>query len=320
MTTHPAQTREVTVEHVFDAPRALVYQMFTDPQHLRRWTGPKGYTCPVYQADVRVGGVYLFSMRSAEGQDIWGTGTYLEVVPNERLVYTDSFADPQGNIVPAAYYQMPDDIPLEMMITLTFADLPGGKTRVTLRHTGLPVGEMAEGAGVGWSESFDKADLALTGRNPLMLMLPSEREVVLMRVFDAPRGLVFKLYTDPAAIPHWWGPREVQTTVDQMDVRPGGRWRFVEHAPDGSQHGFRGEYREVAPPERLVSTFEWEGRPGHIAVETTRFEEHAGGTRIVAVTVFESREDRDEMLHSGMERGTVELWNRLETYAQGQPA
>jgi uncharacterized protein YndB with AHSA1/START domain len=320
MTTNspPAQLRTVTLTRDFDAPRALVYQMFTDPAHFRRWHGPKGYTCPVCEMDVRVGGVYLNAMRAPDGQDIWSTGRYLEVVPNERLVMTDSFADAQGNVVPATHYGMPADFPLEMRVTMTFADLPDGKTRFTLEHAGLPAGDMADGAAVGWAESFDKLVAGLSGRYPLMVLLPSEREIVLMRVVDAPRALVFQIYTDPAAIPHWWGPRRLTTTVDVMDVRPGGRWRYVQRGPDGSEHGFRGEYREIAPPERLVQTFEWEGLPGHISVETTQFEEHAGQTRVITTSVFATAADRDGMIQSGMESGAAELWDRLEEYAQSQ--
>ncbi len=312
----PAPTRTVTVERTFSAPRELVFQVFAEPRHLRRWWGPKGYTSPVCEADVRVGGRYLFCMRSPEGQDIYSTGTFKEVVPNARIVYTASFADKRGNVVTGAFYGLPGDFPLELLVTITFADAAGGGTRVTLEHAGLPVGEMADGAGVGWAESLEKVPAALAGRNPLMLLLPSELAIQVMRVVDAPRELVFRIFTDPQSIPHWWGLRTLTTIVDEMDVRPGGRWRYVQRGPDGSEHGFRGEYREITPPERLVATFEWEGLPGHVSVETTDFQEHGAGTRLVSTTVFASVEDRDGMLHSGMEGGAAEMWDRLEEYLQ----
>ena len=91
---------------------------------------------------------------------------------------------------------------------------------------------------------------------------PSDREIRCERVFDAPRDRVYAAYTDPALIPEWWGPRSMTATVDVMDVRPGGGWRFVMPGADGSETGFRGTYREVTPPERVVQTFEWEGMPG----------------------------------------------------------
>ncbi len=144
------------------------------------------------------------------------------------------------------------------------------------------------------------------------LTLPSEREIVMTRVFDAPRELVFKAYTDPKLIPQWWGLRSNTTTVDKMDVRPGGVWRFVQSSADGNQDGFRGEYREIIPPQRLVNTFEWEGMPGHIVVDTAIFEELPGQkTRLTVTSLFASVEDRDGMLASGMEDGANETWDRL---------
>lgn len=95
----------------------------------------------------------------------------------------------------------------------------------------------------------------------------------------APRAAtVFALMTDPSRIAEWWGPHGVTTVVEEMDVRPGGKWRFLSHHPGGEDHGFRGEYREVTPPEVLVQTFEWMGLPGHVSVETARFEEIDGRT------------------------------------------
>jgi uncharacterized protein YndB with AHSA1/START domain len=131
------------------------------------------------------------------------------------------------------------------------------------------------------------------------------------RAFDAPRELVFKTCTDPNLIPQWWGPKEYTTIVDKMEVRKGGIWRFVHHGSDGSEHAFNGVYHECLPPERLVYTFEWEGMLGHVSLETVRFEEHEGKTKMTVTSVFQTVEDRDGMLKSGMEKGTVETWNRL---------
>jgi uncharacterized protein YndB with AHSA1/START domain len=144
----------------------------------------------------------------------------------------------------------------------------------------------------------------------LALALPSEREIVLTRTFDAPRALVFKTMTDPALIPRWWGPRGLTTIVDKMDFRPGGEWRFIHKTPNGDT-AFRGIYREIVPPERLVYTFEWEGLPGHVSTETVRFEERDGKTTLTNTVVFDSAEDRDGMLRSGMEQGAAETMDRL---------
>jgi uncharacterized protein YndB with AHSA1/START domain len=139
-----------------------------------------------------------------------------------------------------------------------------------------------------------------------------DREIVSEREFDAPRERVFAAFTDPAMIPRWWGPRDVITTVDTMDVRPGGAWRFVCRNADGGEDGFRGTYREVTPPERVVQTFEWEGMPGHVLVETATFEDLGERTKVVTVSLFHTSEERDGMLASGMERGLTESHERLD--------
>jgi uncharacterized protein YndB with AHSA1/START domain len=143
------------------------------------------------------------------------------------------------------------------------------------------------------------------------LTTPAEREIVTERVFDAPRERVFATYTDPALIPQWWGPRRMTTAVDQMDVRPGGSWRFVMREPDGQEIGFKGIYREVAPPERIVQTFEWEGMPGHVIIETVAFEDLDGHTKVTTTSLFHTTEERDGMLASGMEGGLTESHDRL---------
>jgi len=145
-----------------------------------------------------------------------------------------------------------------------------------------------------------------------MFTLPSDREIAGSRLLDAPPELVFKAYTDPDAIAEWWGPRRYTTTVDELDVRLGGAWRFVQRTPDGGEHAFNGVFREVVPPKRLVFTFNYEPMPGHEVVETVTFEAAAGGkTRVTDTMLFQSREDRDGMLQSGMEEGAVESLERL---------
>jgi uncharacterized protein YndB with AHSA1/START domain len=141
---------------------------------------------------------------------------------------------------------------------------------------------------------------------------PSEREIHVERIFDAPRDLVFATMTDPELVPEWWGPHGTTTVVEQMEPRTGGLWRFSTEDCDGNRTAFRGVYREVSPPDRLVQTFEWEGLPGHVAVETSTFEDLGGQTRLVNVTIFHTAEERDGMLQSGMERGMNETFERFD--------
>jgi uncharacterized protein YndB with AHSA1/START domain len=144
------------------------------------------------------------------------------------------------------------------------------------------------------------------------ITIPSDREIRIEREFDAPRDVVFATFTDPKLIPEWWGPRGRTAVVDHMDVRPGGSWRFVIENSDGVETAFRGTYREVSPPERIVQTFEWEGMPGHVAVETATFEDLGGRTRIVTTSIFHTTEERDGMLSSGMEKGANETYERFD--------
>ncbi|HMN27836.1 MAG TPA: SRPBCC domain-containing protein [Caldilineaceae bacterium] len=147
--------QEVVISRVFDAPRELVFRAWTDPERIMQWWGPAHFTSPACKVDFRVGGAYLFCMRSPDGQDFWSTGTYKEITPPERIVYTDSFADAQGNVVSAAHYGMPGDWPAELLVTITFED-QAGKTKLTLRQTGIPAGEVLEMTAAGWNESLDK--------------------------------------------------------------------------------------------------------------------------------------------------------------------
>ncbi len=141
---------------------------------------------------------------------------------------------------------------------------------------------------------------------------PTDREIRIERVFDAPRDRVFALYTDPTLIPEWWGPRDTTTIVDVMEVRTGGRWRFVMRNSDGTESGFRGAYREVTPPERIVQTFEWEPMAGHVSVETATFEDLGDRTKVTTTSIFHTTEERDGMLGSGMEGGLNETYARLD--------
>jgi len=155
----PSSTGEaLVIERIFGAPRELVWKAWTEPERMMRWWGPRGFTSPVCEVDFRVGGKIFAAMQSPdfnEGRPIWSTGVYKEIVPLQRLVTTDSFADENGNVVPASEYGMTNDFPMEMLVTVTFEAAGPGRTRLTLRHQGMPASEQA-GAQQGWSESFDK--------------------------------------------------------------------------------------------------------------------------------------------------------------------
>jgi uncharacterized protein YndB with AHSA1/START domain len=152
-------------------------------------------------------------------------------------------------------------------------------------------------------------DIAVRGLN--LTSKPGVQEVVITRVFDAPRERVFKAHTDPKLIPQWWGPRRFTTIVDKMEVRPGGSWRFLNRDNDGNEYAFHGVFHEITEPERITWTFEFEGMPGHVSLETVTFDEHDGKTTVTVHAVYQSVEDRDGTVNAGMAEGLAESWERL---------
>ncbi|MBI0583263.1 MAG: SRPBCC domain-containing protein [Methanomassiliicoccus sp.] len=149
------EREEMVVSRTFDAPRERVWRAWTEPELIKQWWGPKGFTAPVIELDLRNGGKYLFNMRSPEGQDFWSAGVFKEVVKEERITVIDSFADQEGNIVPASFYGLTGAWPLESEVTVTFEDL-GGRARIIIRQPGIPAGEGVEVSSAGWKESLDK--------------------------------------------------------------------------------------------------------------------------------------------------------------------
>ena len=153
-----------------------------------------------------------------------------------------------------------------------------------------------------------------SGKNELTVTTPSDREMVMTHVFDAPRDLVFEAHTSCEHISNWWGPRKYEVASCEIDFRPGGAWRIVHRGPDGEEIAFYGEYREIVRPERIVWTFGFEGMPGSPGPETMVFEEDDGKTTLTTTSVFNTVEERDGMLESGMESGAVETYERLDEY------
>jgi uncharacterized protein YndB with AHSA1/START domain len=227
---------------------------------------------------------------------------------------TDSFADEKGNPVPASYYDMPGEWPLELLVTITFG-AQNGKTAFTLRHEGFPPGDMADQARDGWNQSLDKLARVLeevkTSKGKTVLFAePGKQEVSMVRTFSAPRERVYRALTDPKFIPLWWAPRRFTIIVDTMDPVPGGLWRILNRDSGGNEFAFHGVYHEVSPV-RIVSTFEFEGMPGHVLLGIQTLEESGGRTTLISKSVFESVADRDGMMQAGMAEGGPETMDRL---------
>lgn len=143
---------------------------------------------------------------------------------------------------------------------------------------------------------------------------PQSHALTMTATINGKRDLVFQAYTDPRAIPQWWGLDESSLRVEEMDATRGGRWRFIETAADGQEHPFRGVYHDVVPNERIVWTFEYEPMAGHVLLEEILFVDLGDRTRIETRSVFQTVEDRDGMIASGMEEGANQSITRLEAY------
>jgi len=149
----------------------------------------------------------------------------------------------------------------------------------------------------------------------MTLTLKSDVEIELSRTFDAPRELVFEAHSKAEHVRQWWGSKDTTMVVCDMDFRPGGAWRYVIRKPNGKEHGFRGSFVEIVPPESFSWMFGVEGMPGE-GLEVYRFTEQDGKTTITTTSHFPSIEIRDAVIASGMETGAAELFDRLEEYVR----
>lgn len=245
-----AAGQEVVVTRTFDAPRALVFRAWTDPAHLARWWGPKGFTNPVCEWEARPGGRIRIHMTGPDGAVYPMSGTFHEVVEQEKLVYTSgALEDSTGR--PA----------FEVRTTVTFAE-DGGRTTVTVHNvvthaTGAATGAIA-GMRAGWGQSLDKLADDLAGG------AAEEKPFVISRTFDAPRDLVFKAWTETERLTRWFGPVGFTTVAAKNDPRPGGVFHYCMLAPNGSEMWGRWAYIAVAAPEQLVFVSSFSDAAGNI--------------------------------------------------------
>jgi uncharacterized protein YndB with AHSA1/START domain len=237
-------------------------------------------------------------------------GEFREIVPPERLVFTaTAFHDAQGN--PA----------FENLNTVIFEDL-NGKTKFTLtvyvRHLEKTVSPQVvaalRGMNQGWSESLDRLEELFTRASSTAST--ADREIVTSRIFDAPRELVFEAWTNPRHVENWWGPHGFTTTIQQMDVRPGGIWRLVMRGPDGKDYNNKIVFLEVLKPERLVYKHDPEKGTEPVKFEVTvTFDNRGGKTEVVMRMVFPSAVAREHVVQKyGAIEGAKQTLGRLAEY------
>jgi uncharacterized protein YndB with AHSA1/START domain len=145
--------------------------------------------------------------------------------------------------------------------------------------------------------------------------LPADEQILITREFDAPKHLVYKAWTTPELVRRWWNAKRGEVTTCEIDLRVGGTWRYVMVTPDGTEVGFHGEYREIVPNERIVSTEVFEGMPEAAALNTLTLAEEDGRTTLTILVEHSSKEHRDGHINSGMEAGMQDAMDLLEEVA-----
>ena len=297
-----AMVREISITRIFAAPRELVWRAWTEAEPLAAWFMPHGFTVPECTVDLRVGGSFRMTVRAPDRTESPTGGEFKEIDPPQRLVFTTMGFDG------------PDGVPmLEVLNEATFADL-GDKTELTLHavvtkaspEMVAPLAGMEE----GWLQSLEKLDGLLTGRE----VDSSERELVATRLLDAPRETVWKLWTDPAHIAEWWGPRGFTTTIHQMDVRPGGTWRHTMHGPDGTAHPNSVVFLDVREPECIAYLHGDPGEPDHFFT-TVDFVDESGKTGVTIRALYPSAADRERAIREyGAAEGLEQNVDKLAEY------
>jgi uncharacterized protein YndB with AHSA1/START domain len=291
--TSDSADREIVATRLFDAPRELVFEAWTNLKHIPHWWGPKGFVTTVHEMDVRPGGVWRLTMRGPDGRDYRNRIVFIDVARPERLVYKH---EPE-----------PGSEPVSFQTTVTFVER-GGKTEVTVRML-FPSAQARD--------HVVKTYAAIDGLNQTLGRLvehleemvrdanaewSKQRELVITRTFDAPRHLVFAAWSEPESLAHWWGPKGFTLPKCEVDFRPGGLFHFVMRGPDGKDYPFRGSYLEIVEPERIVFQGVIHDEPGHQVWTTVTFAEENGKTTLTVHQTYSFESDAT--------RGAPEGWKQ----------
>jgi uncharacterized protein YndB with AHSA1/START domain len=292
-------SRSIAIARIVEAPADLVFAAWTDAAHLTRWWGPEGFTVPAAESDARPGGAFAITMRGPDGTDHRMTGIYREFDPPRRLVAASQVIGADGRQL------------LEAVTTVTLTE-HDGKTELTVEETAdalVPEAvAMLGGMEIGMSQSLRRLDDLVTGA--------IDRQIVLTRFLEAPRERVFEVWTSPEHLAAWWGPNGFSLTTHEIDVRPGGSWRFTMHGPDGVDHPNRLTYEEIVRPELLV--YRHDGLPEDEDPSfrgTVTFDDFGGLTILTMRNVFQTTAARDETVekYDAVDGGNQTL-DRLVAY------
>jgi uncharacterized protein YndB with AHSA1/START domain len=300
---------ELHFTRVFDAPKALMWDIWTKPEHMRRWWAPHHFTVPHAEFEAKVGTPIRIDFRAPSGHVFPCYGEVKEVVRHERLVFTTEYRE-NGKLL------------VVNLFTIAF-HAEGGRTRLDINtkvtFAEPEAAESLAGMEQGFTEQLEKLELeaiyaARGDPKKLAIACPEGSPVILMqRLLDGPRELVWECMTTAEHFGRWWGPRKYSNEITDFDVRVGGKWRVIQR--DGAdEYVFHGVFREIRKPDRLTWTFGMENMmEGVEVVETYILEDVGNGrTRYSAISVFPSVEARDGMAATDMEWGAGESMDRLD--------
>ena len=294
------ETPEIVMTRTFDAPIERVFEVFTKPEHIQKWWGPKKVGIASVEFDPRVGGEIFVDERWADGRTHRFAGVVREIVRPSRVVIAFHTVDEDRRRVGLRHAAIPDEWDGEIVQDVTLS-ADGSRTRVTIRLSGAPTAQWAEMAKYGLTESFGRVERAVI--DDMKVQPAGEREIVITRTFNAPRALVYQALTNVEHVKRWWGPRHYGPVSAVADFRSGGHYRFAQGDGHGGEVAFSGEVRESSPA-RIVYVEEFEQMPGHGAETTVTLEERGPNTTFMTVrSVYKTREDRDGVIASGMEWG-----------------
>src|SRR5256712_9899066 len=224
-------SKEIVIERVFDAPRERVFDVFTQPEHLQKWWGPKIVGIPVAEFEARPGGKILIAERAPDGAMNFIAGVVREIERPSRVVFAIHFADAdRKRVAPPAHSGLGDTWDDDIVTLVTFS-AEGRRTRMTIRTLSGFTAEWGEKARFGWAEALDKLGYAVA--DDMTVAPQGEREILITRSFDAPRALVYEVLTKVEHVKNWWGLRQYGPVSATADFRAGGHYRFAQGSPQG---------------------------------------------------------------------------------------
>jgi uncharacterized protein YndB with AHSA1/START domain len=300
------------VSRIFDAPRELVWQAWTNPRHVARWWGPNGFSTTTEKMDLRPGGTWKHVMHGPDGTNYPNESVFSEVSPMERIVYTHGGHKEGGTSV-------------SFVATWTFESVGPERTRLTIRMAFPSAAERDRvvrefGAGEGANQTLGRLAGYLDELGKHGEASQSEREVVIVRTFDASREIVWRAWVDADYLRRWWGPEAFTNPVCEADARVGGKWGIQMRAPDGTTYPCGGTYLEVVPMERLVFTNDAVDKDGSVILKgltTVTLEAEGSRTRMTLRSRAEAKVPYAKAYLSGMEAGWTQSIDRLEAELRG---